>query len=185
MQIPRGWTNADAVVATREFLAARPPRRAATRALIQELLTPDPYTRRCAADLARRISAREPGVLKAYAGVTIDLVGELPLNEWQARGYLTLASALNATTAAERMRLVPVARRMIDDERIALRAIALEAFALLALAEPALREEAMLLMEHYRVEGCSAMRSRAKLMLQALMKAEQSTRVKRAAGHRN
>jgi hypothetical protein len=172
MHIPRGWTNADAVAATRDFLAQPPPRRAAVRELMKELLAPDPYTRRCAADLARLISAREPGILKAYAGVLIDLAVELSLEQWQARGYVTLAAALNTSTQAERMRLATPVRAMIDDERIALRAIALEAYALLAVAEPELRGEAMLLLERYRREGCCAMRSRARRMLLPLMKAE-------------
>jgi hypothetical protein len=139
---------------------------------MKELLSPDPYTRRCAADLARLISAREPGILKAYAGVLIDLAVELSLEQWQARGYVTLAAALNTSTQAERMRLATPVRAMIDDERIALRAIALEAYALLAVAEPELRGEAMLLLERYRREGCCAMRSRARRMLLPLMKAE-------------
>ncbi|MGO9777861.1 MAG: hypothetical protein ACLQGT_13450 [Terracidiphilus sp.] len=175
MVVPRGWTNADAVAAMRDFLAQPPPRRAAIRELMKELLSPDPFARRCAADLARRVSAREPGILKAYAGVLIDLVVELPLEQWQARGYVTLAAAHNASTHGERMRLAAPVRAMIDDERIALRAIALEAFALLAVAEPELRDEAMLLLERYRREGCCAMRSRARRMLLPLMKAEATT----------
>jgi hypothetical protein len=176
MHIPRGWTNADAVAATRDFLAQPPPRRAAVRELMKELLSPDPYTRRCAADLARCVSAREPGILKAYAGVLIDLAAELPWEQWQARGYVTLAAAHNASTHGERMRLAAPVRAMIDDERIALRAIALEAFALLAVAEPELRDEAMLLLERYRREGCCALRARARRMLLPLLKAEATAR---------
>jgi hypothetical protein len=172
MHTPRGWTNVDAVAATREFLAQPVPRRAAVRKLMKELLSESPFERRCAADMARRVSAREPGILKAYAGVLIDLGAELPPEQWQARGYVTLAAALNASTHGERMRLAAPVRAMIDDERIALRAIALEAFALLAVAEPELREEAMLLLERYRREGCCAMRSRARRMLLPLLKAE-------------
>jgi hypothetical protein len=74
------------------------------------------------------------------------------------------------------MRLAAPVRAMIDDERIALRAIALEAFALLAVAEPELRDEAMLLLERYRREGAAAMRARARRMLLPLMKAEAGPR---------
>jgi hypothetical protein len=172
MAVARGWTNADAVAATRDFLAQPPPRRAVIRELMKELLSGNPFECRCAADLGRRVSAREPGILKAYAGVLIDLAAELPQEQWQARGYVTLAAALNASTHGERMRLAAPVRAMIDDERIALRAIALEAFAHLAVVEPELRDEAMLLLERYRREGCCAMRARARRMLLPLMRAE-------------
>ena len=132
MHIPRGWTNADAVAATREFLSQPPPRRAAIRDLMRVLLAPDAYNRRCAADLARRISGREPGILRAYAPVLIDLLAELPEEQWQARGYVTLAAALNASTQAERNCLSVYLHALVEDSRNALRAIALEALAILA-----------------------------------------------------
>jgi hypothetical protein len=171
MVVARSWKEADGRAAAREFLSQRLPRRTAIRELMKALLSESPFERRCAADLARRISEREPGILKAYAGVLIDLAAQTPLEQWQARGYVTLAAARNASTRAERMRLAVLARVMIDDERIAIRAIALEAFGVLAAAEPELREEALILMERYRREGCCAMRSRARRMLLVLMKA--------------
>jgi hypothetical protein len=172
MVIPCSWKNADAVAATRDFLGQPPPRRAAIRELMKELLSESPFDRRCAADLARRVSEREPGILKEYAGVLIDLAAQLPLDQWQARGYVTLAAARNASTHAERMRMATPVRVMLDDERIALRAIALEAFGVLAAAEPELREEAVLLLERCRRNGSCAERSRARRMLLPLVAAE-------------
>ncbi len=172
MVIPRGWRDADGRAAMRDFLAQPPPRRAALRDLMKELLSENPFACRCAADLARRVSEREPGILKQYAGVLIDLAAQLPLDQWQARGYLTLAAARNASTHAERMRMATAARLIIDDERIAFRAIGLEAFAILAAAEPELRDEAMLLLERYRRDESCAMRCRARRMLLLLLKAE-------------
>jgi hypothetical protein len=183
MAVACSWKDADSRAAAREFLAQKPPRRAATRELMKALLAETPFERRCAADLARRVSEREPGILREYAGVLIDLACQTPLAEWQARGYVTLAAARNAATRAERLRLAVLARVMIDDERIAVRAMALEAFGVLAAAEPELREEAMMLMERYRREGCCAMRSRARRMLLVLMKAETKTPIRAAAGH--
>jgi hypothetical protein len=81
--------------------------------------------------------------------VLIDLAAEFPVEQWQARGYVTLAAALNASNHAQRMRLAVLVRALIEDERNALRAIALEAFAILAAAEPELRDEAMLLLERW------------------------------------
>jgi hypothetical protein len=177
MHIQRGWTNADAVAATREFLSQRPPRRAAIRALMRELLTPDPFARRCAADLARRISAREPGILRAYAPVLIDLLTELPLAEWQARGYVTQAAALNASTRAQRLSLAAYLRSLVVDPRNALRTIALEAYAILAVAEPELRDEALPLLDRARREGTCAMRSRSRRMLPLLLAEEAASRL--------
>lgn len=172
MVIPRSWKHADAMAAMREFLGQAPPRRAAVRELMKELVSDNSYSVRCAADLARLVSAREPGILRGYADVLIDLGGGLPLEQWQARGYITLAAALNAWTHAQRMRLAVVVRAMADDERNALRAIALEAFGTLAAAAPELREEAIVLMEQARRTGTCAMQSRARRMLLVLMGAE-------------
>jgi hypothetical protein len=176
MAVPRSWKNADGVAATREFLSQPPPRRAAIRGLMAELVSPDPFARRCAADLARRVSAREPGILRNYADLLIDLVGEIPLDQWQARGYVTLTAALNAATHAQRMRLAIPVRALIDDERIALRAIGLEAFAILAAAEPELRDEAMVLLELFRRDESCAMRYRARRMLLLVLAAENKGR---------
>ncbi|MFZ1087064.1 MAG: hypothetical protein WAN35_19035 [Terracidiphilus sp.] len=182
MPTPRSWKDADAVAATREFLSQKPPRRAAIRELMRELLAPDRFTRRCAADLARRISAREPGILRAYADVLIDLLTELPLDEWQARGYVTLAAALNASTRAQQLSLAVYVRALAEDPRNSLRAIALESLGILAVAEPELRDEALLLLERARREGTCAMRCRARKMLPPLLAAEIDSRaVERAA----
>ena len=172
MVIPRSWREADGRAAMRDFLCHAPPRRTAIRDLMKELLSGSPFACRCAADLARRVSAREPGILRKYADVFIDLIAELPQDQWQTRGYVTLAAALNASTHVQRMRLAFLVRAMIDDERIALRAIALEAFAILAVAEPELRQEVMLLLELSRRDGTFAMRSRARRMLPELLAAE-------------
>jgi hypothetical protein len=176
MIVPRGWKIADAVRAARDFLSQPPPRRAAIRDLMKELLSPNPFARRCAADLARRISAREPGILRKYAPILIDHVTDLPLQEWPARSYVLLAAALNAATHEQRMRLAPPVRALTQDGRIALRAIALEAFAILAVAEPDLRDEAVLMLERNRHDESAAMRSRARRMLLVLLASETTSR---------
>jgi hypothetical protein len=168
MCVPRSWKDADGVAATRDFLGQPPPRRAAIRDLMTELLSPDPFASRCAADLARRVSAREPGILRRHADILVGLAAEIPREQWPARGYVTLAAALNAGTHGHRMRLAPLVRAMVEDERIALRAIALEAFAILARAEPELREEVLLLLERSRRAPEAAVRCRARRMLPLL-----------------
>jgi hypothetical protein len=180
MVAPRNWKDADRVEATREFLSQPPPRRAAIRDLMTELLSPDPFASRYAADLARRVSAREPGILRRHADVLIGLAAEIPREQWPARGYVTLAAALNARTHGQRMRLAPLVRAMVEDERIALRAIALEAFAILAQAEPELRDEVLILLERSRRAPEPAVRCRALRMLPQLLAAEIETRSRSA-----
>ena len=169
---PRSWRDADGQAAMREFLLCPPPRRAVLRDLMAELLSPNSFSRRCAADLARRVSAREPGVLRKFAGVFIDLLAELPASEWQTRGYVALTAALNASTHAERMNLALLVRSLMEDERIAVRAMALEAFAILGAADPELRDEATLLLESYRRDPIPAMRCRARRMSLVLLGSE-------------
>jgi hypothetical protein len=182
MVIPRCWKDADAVAAMRDFLSQPPPRRFAIRGLMTELLSPDPFACRCAADLARRVSAREPGILRRHADVLAGLAAELPPEQWQARGYVALAAALNAGAHGQRMRLAPLVRSLVEDERIAVRAMGLEAFAILAQAEPELRDEAMLLLECSRRAPEAALRSRARRMLPLFLSSEIEARP--AAGRR-
>ena len=172
MTTPRSWKDADGAAAVREFLRQPPPRRAAVRALIKELASPHSFDLRCAADLARRVSAREPGILQRYTSVLIDLITELSEDQWQSRGYLLLAAALNVSTPAEHHRLTLLARSLVQDKRNAVRAMALEALATLALASPSLRAEVIPLLERVRREGTCAMQSRARRMLPLLLAAE-------------
>jgi len=108
--------------------------------LIRELCSDDPFGHRCAAELARRVSRREPGVLVGYSDLLAEVAATYPMEEWQARGYVLVAAAINATTHAQRMRLLPLVRARLAEDRLAVRAMALEAFAWLAAGEPELRD---------------------------------------------
>jgi len=174
--VPRSWKSADCAAAMHDFLLHPPPRTAAIRDLMAELLSPNPYCCRCAAGLARRVSAREPGILSRHAGDLIDLAARVPDDEWQTRGYVLLAAAWNAQSHARRMRLLSLARTLLKDQRIGVRAIALEVFAILALAEPKLRREATLLLETAHLDPACAVRLRAKRILPQLLKVEINTR---------
>lgn len=164
---PRGWKSADAAAAMRIFFAR--PLKTAARELMQELCSDDPYDHRCAAELARLVSRRQPGILAGYADLLAEVAAVLPMEEWQARGYVLVAAALNATMPAQRRRLVPLVRARLAEERIAVRAMALEAFAILAAGEPDLRDEAMEMLEKQRHSPDFAMRARARLMLPVLL----------------
>jgi hypothetical protein len=164
---PRPWSSTDAAAAAKDFFTR--PRRTAVRELIRELCSDDPFDHRCAAELARLVSRREPGVLAGYSDLLAEVAATFPMEEWQARGYVLVAAAISAATHAQRMRLLPLVRARLAEDRIAVRAMALEAFAHLAIREPGLRDEAMAMLETARYDPAPAMRCRAKLMLPMLM----------------
>ncbi len=175
----RSWRSTDAAAAAKDFFAKSRkagPRKVAVRELIRELYSDDPYDHRCAAELARLLSRREPGILADYGDVLAEVAAEFPDAEWQARGYVLVAAAHNALTRAQRMRLLPLVRARLDEDRIAVRAMALEAFAILAVHERELRDEAMEMLEEAHHSTIPAMRCRAKLMLPVLMKSEAGSR---------
>lgn len=167
---PRPWKPTDAAEAARASFTR--PRARAARDLMRALCSSDPYQHRCAAEVARLISRRRPGLLAAYGDLLAEVAVEFPEEEWQSRGYILVAAALNATTRSQRMRLLPLIRVRLQDARLALRAMALEAFTDLAAAEPDLRDEALALLESARHSTIPALRCRARLMLPVLLKAE-------------
>lgn len=162
--------STDAPSAVKAFFAS--PGKTAARELLQRLCSRDRSNHICAAELTRLISRRKPGILAEYADLLAEIAAELPLEEWQARGYVLVAAALNATTPAQRQRLVPLVRTRLQEDRIALRAMALEAFAFLAAGEPDLHDEALELLERHRHSAEPAMRARARLMLPVVMRPE-------------
>lgn len=164
------WKSTEAATAVRIFFAMPP--KAAARELMQDLCSDDPSDHRCGAELARLVSRRKPGVLAAYADLLGEVAVELLVEEWQARGYVLVAAALNAASPAHRRRLLPLVRARLAEDRIALRAVAIEAFAFLAAQDPDLRDEAMELLEQQRHSAEPAMRARARLMLPVVMRAE-------------
>lgn len=167
---PRSWKSTDAAAAAQQFFER--PRKAAVRELIRELCSEGAFEHRCAAELARLVSRREPGILAAYGDVLAEVAAVLPMDEWQARGYVLVAAAHNAMTRVQRMRLMPLVRARLAEDRIAVRAMALEAFAVLAAQESALRDEAMEKLEQARHSPDFAMRARARLMLPIVLEAE-------------
>lgn len=163
---------------------------------MEEICSGDPAARKRATDLARLVSAREPGILRGDADVLLDVFVELhaavavqhPDAEWQSCGYLALAAAHNVITHTQRMRLVTLIRPMLEDDRTALRATAIEVFARMAAAEPALRDEALAMLSEIRFRGTPATSARARTMLALLhrgtvydWRADRETRKKMAA----
>jgi hypothetical protein len=171
---PRPWKSTDAAAAARAFLDAcgeRPSRRSAIRDLMAQLNSGDPYDHRCAAEVARLVSQRQPGVLAGYSGLLAEVAATLPGEEWQARGYVIVAAALNAGRPAERRRLLPTIReRLRDEERTGVRAMALEALLVLGGQDAAIRDEALDALEAAQRSPIPAIRARAKRMLPIMTK---------------
>jgi hypothetical protein len=170
---PRPWKSTDAAAAAKEFLMR--PRKAAIRELLEGLCSDDPYEHRCAAEVARLVSIREPGILEGCSDILAEAAAAFPDEEWQARGYVIVAAAHNALTRAQRRRLLPTVReRLRPEERIGVRAMALEAFLVLGAQDAELRDEAVEMMEEARRSPIPALRARARRMLPMLLKAQTS-----------
>jgi hypothetical protein len=171
---PRSWKSTDAAAAARVFLDAcgeLRSRRSAVRELMAQLNSGDPYDHRCAAEVARLVSQRQPGVLTGYCDLLIEVAAAFPAEEWQARGYVIVAAALNARTSAERRRLLPTIReRLREGERTGVRAMALEALLVLGARDAAIRDEALDALEAAQRSPIPAMRARAKRILPVMVK---------------
>jgi hypothetical protein len=169
---PRPWKSTDAAAAAKAFLAR--PIRTAARELMEQLSSGDPYEHRCAAEVARRVSQRRPGVLAAYGDLLAEAAAAFPDEEWQARGYVMVAAALNARTPAQRRRVLPTIReRLRNEERTGVRAMALEALLVLGARDAAIREEALGAMEAAQRSAIPAMRARAKRLLPLILRSEE------------
>jgi hypothetical protein len=170
---PRPWKSTDAEAAAKAFFAR--PLRSAARELMQQLNSDDPYEHRCAAEVARLVSQRRPGLLAAYGDLLAEAATAFPEEEWQARGYVLVAAAHNAVTSAQRQRLLPAIReRLRDEERTAVRAMALEALLVLGAQDAAIRGEALEALEAAQRSPIPAMRARAKRMGLAVLTAAAS-----------
>lgn len=169
---PRPWKSTDAAAAAKVFLASwseARTRRAAVRELLEQLTSGDPYDHRCAAEVARLVSQRQPGVLAGYTDLLADAAAAFPDEEWQARGYVIVAAALNAGTPAQRRRLLPTIRERLREERTGVRAMALEALLVLGSRDAAIRDEAMEALEDALRSRIPAMRARARRLAPALL----------------
>lgn len=171
---PRPWKSTDAAAVARAFLVScsqAGQRRAAARELMEQLVSGDPYEHRCAAEVARLVSQRQPGILAGYSDLLADAAAGFPDEEWQARGYVIVAAALNTETPAQRRRLLPTIReRLREGERTAVRAMALEALLVLGARDAAIREEALEALEAAQRSSIPAMRARAKKMLPGMVR---------------
>ena len=78
--------------------------RLAVRALVRELFGDDVEVRKRAADVARRITERDGGLLERYADELAGLLETLPVEESRTRWHLGLVVPRVAHTRVQRLR---------------------------------------------------------------------------------
>jgi hypothetical protein len=135
----------------------------AVRALLRELFGDAVEVRKRAADVARRITERDPGPLERYADELAGLLESLPVEESRTRWHLGLVVPRVTNTRIQRLRAARVMSLLAEDESNVVRCSAVEGLGTMALKEPLLRDEAEALVDRYLREGTTkAMKSRAR-----------------------
>jgi hypothetical protein len=137
--------------------------KAGVRALVRELFGDDVEVRKRAADVARRITDQDGGLLERYADELAGLLETLPVEESRTRWHLGLVVPRVAHTQVQRLRAARTMGLLAQDESNAVRCSAMEGMGLLAMHEASLRDEAEEMMERYLREGSTkAMKCRAR-----------------------
>ena len=145
--------------------------KAAARALVVELFGEDVEVRKRAADVARRITDRDPAPLRRYVDELAGLLESLPVEESRTRWHLGLVVPRVAHTRMQRLRAARVMSLLAEDESNGVRCSAVEGMGTLALVEASLRDEAEALVEDYLRSGTPAMKCRARHVGRLLAKA--------------
>jgi hypothetical protein len=126
--------------------------------------------RKRAADVARRISEREPALLGRYADELAGLLAQLPVEESRTRWHLGLVVPRIARTQPQRLRAARAMLLLAEDASNVVRCSAVEGLGTLALADASLRDEAEAMVERYLCEGTLAMKSRSRHVRKLLAK---------------
>jgi HEAT repeat protein len=135
---------------------------AGVHALVRELFGDDVEVRKRAADVARRITESDGGVLEAYADELAGLLETLPVEESRTRWHLGLVVPRVAHTRMQRLRAARTMSLLAEDESNVVRCSAVEGLGLLAMHEVSLRDEAEEMVEKFLREGTLAMKNRAR-----------------------
>jgi hypothetical protein len=146
--------------------------KAGVRALVRELFGDDVEVRKRAADVARRITDRDGGLLEGYADELAGLLETLPVEESRTRWHLGLVVPRVARTRAQRLRAARTMGLIAGDESNVVMCSAVEGMGLLALREVSLRDEAEEMVERFLRDGTKAMKCRARAVLRMWAKAE-------------
>ncbi|MDQ2833701.1 MAG: hypothetical protein M3Y50_08175 [Acidobacteriota bacterium] len=146
----------------RAVAAAMAGDRRAVRGLVRDLFGEDAEVRKRAADVARRMTDGDGGLLERYADELAGLLEGLPVGESRTRWHLGLVVARVAHTRVQRLRAARTMSLLAGDASNVVRCSAMEGLGVLALREPCLRGEAEEMVERFLREGTKAMKCRAR-----------------------
>lgn len=132
------------------------------RHLVAALFADVPELRKRAADLARRITERDPAPLWPYADELAGLLAEIDPGESRTRWHLGLVVARVAHTQEQRLRAARMMELLAGDGSNVVRCSAIEGLGLLAAAESSLREIAAETIDRALRSGSKAEKCRAR-----------------------
>lgn len=158
---PTCWSLA-AARAQAQRLLARPDRRRAARELVTVLSTNNAEQRVRAADVARRITDKDPDFLAAHASEIAAIFAEAPIAESRARWHLGLVVARTARTPSQIRLAAGLLWQLSQDKSNVVRCSAVEGLGLLARRDPSLRSSVEPYLEQAFAAGTPAMRVRAR-----------------------
>ena len=151
-----------------QLLLAQPDRTRTARQLVAAVASPNPELRVRAADVARRITDRDPAFLAQYASEIAGVLAETPIPESRARWHLGLVVARTAHTPEQIRLAAGLLWQLSHDKSNVVRCSAVEGLGLLARRDPHLRGSVELFLEQAFAAGTPAMRVRARDALRAL-----------------
>jgi hypothetical protein len=167
------WGLAAARAHGKRLLAHPDPLRAA-RQLVTAIASRNPELRVRAADVARRITDKDPKFLAAHASEIVSVLAETPIAESRARWHLGLVVARTARTPAQIRLAAALLWKLSQDKSNVVRCSAVEGLGLLVLRDPSLRSTVEPYLEQAFAAGTPAMRVRARDALRALQPQHQT-----------
>jgi hypothetical protein len=131
--------------------------------LIRGMRDADPLVRMRAADAAEKASRQAPQLLSPFKAELLRLLDEA--SEQELRWHLAQMAPRLTLTKRERVRVVSVLRRYLQDRSSIVKTSALQALADLAAQDESLRAETEALLRESVRNGTAAMRARARRLL--------------------
>lgn len=133
--------------------------------LVRLLSSADAELRRHAADAARRVTEKQPGLLQPYTDRVLGAFAQSAGDDWRMLAHTGLVAARIAQTRAQRLRAASLLRPLLDDPSNVVRCTAIEGLGLLASLVPELRPKVEPILEEALVYGTPGMRCRARAAL--------------------
>jgi hypothetical protein len=158
LQLSKGSWGLQRAKQAAAFIFANP---ALIKPLLQMLLSGDQELRKRAADTARRVTERQPELLKPHAETLIGLFSETVTDNWRTRAHLGIVVARIASTREQRIRVAGLLMPLYYDPSNVVRCTAIEGLGILAKREPSLRPQFEAIAEESQATGTLAMKNRA------------------------